>query len=483
MTLKHILYILISLIIFSGCNNTPHNINITCDVELTNSDGKIIANSDSSIIFGDKKARTTKEAYSGKHSIMLTKDNPYGLSRKFKNLKKDTYLKITVWKKSSDGEGVIVASAENTKGDRYYETSKKISVKGENGWGKLILYVNVPPDFDNEKFSIYLWKVNGDTVYFDDLKIEQSSERKYPDYAKKDIEPLHMFIDTSMMAKLYTIRDRAFKNGVYESLDDDWVDAMAFYNGEMMKIETRLKGDWLDHMRGKKWSFRIDVDKNKTFKRMEVFSVQNPITRDFLSEWTSHQLFRQEDQLTTRYTFVPLYINKKSRGIYACEEHFKKQLIEYNNRREGPILKMADDAYWRIQKIHKRDKQYFKLPSYKAAKITAFGCGKLLKDPLKKKEFIIGQNLLYSYLHGKKSASEIFNLDKIAKYFALLDITKTYHGTVWFNMRYYYNPVISKLEPIAYDGYIDGGVFDNFKRPIFGFLRYGDNIKEKNGLD
>lgn len=28
-------------------------------------------------------------------------------------------------------------------------------------------------------------------------------------------------------------------------------------------------------------------------------------------------------------------------GVYAYEEHFDKQLVESNNRREGPILKNA----------------------------------------------------------------------------------------------------------------------------------------------
>jgi len=482
MAFKIPIYTLFFLIIFSSC--TPSSdINISCDVEMINNKGKIIANNDSTFVFGNKEKRTTKEAYSGDHSIMLTKDNPYGCSHRFKNLRKDTYLKISVWRKSISGEGVIVADAKKKNGERYYVTSKSVSYRDRDGWGQIILHLNIPPDFDKQEFSIYLWKANGDTVYFDDFKIEQLSERRFPDFANKDIEPLNIFIDTIQMQKLYSVRERAFNNGVYESIDDDWVKGMAFYKGNMMKIETRLKGDWLDHMRGKKWSFRIKLKNNESFNRQRVFSIQNPITRDLLSEWTSHQLFAQEDQLTTRYTFLPVKINNKSRGIYACEEHFAKQLIEYNKRREGPILKLTDDTYWRLKKIYKKDKQYFNLPEYNAAQITSFGLDKLLKDPLMKKEFIIGQNLYYSYIHGNKPTSKIFNTDKIAKYFALLDLTKTYHGTVWFNMRFYYNPVISRLEPIGYDGYTDGGAWDNYKRPIFGFVRYGDNITKKNELD
>ncbi|MCK4637814.1 MAG: hypothetical protein KAT33_00180, partial [Bacteroidales bacterium] len=58
--------------------------------------------------------------------------------------------------------------------------------------------------------------------------------------------------------------------------------------------------------------------------------------------------------------------------------------------------------------------------------------------------------------------------DQLAKYFALVDILKYYHGIIWHNQRFYYNPVLCKLEPIAFDGYIGKGVFDFIKHPIYG---------------
>ena len=57
-----------------------------------------------------------------------------------------------------------------------------------------------------------------------------------------------------------------------------------------------------------------------------------------------HQIFKDEDILTTRYGFISVKLNGKSLGIYAYEEHFDKQLLEYNQRREAPILKFNEEG-------------------------------------------------------------------------------------------------------------------------------------------
>jgi hypothetical protein len=107
----------------------------------------------------------------------------------------------------------------------------------------------------------------------------------------------------------------------------------------------RLKGDWLDHLKGDKWSFRIEITED-SWKGIREFSVQSPITRDFLNEWFLHQIALDEGLLATRYGFINLYLNGDSKGVYAYEEHFKKQVIESAQHREGPILKFDEFEFW-----------------------------------------------------------------------------------------------------------------------------------------
>ncbi|MGY8927818.1 MAG: CotH kinase family protein, partial [Flavobacteriales bacterium] len=85
---------------------------------------------------------------------------------------------------------------------------------------------------------------------------------------------------------------------------------------------------------------------NNAYRGLKSFSIQNPNTRSFMSEWFAHKLFEKEDVLTTKYIFVPVIINGQKMGVYALEEHFDKQLLEARNRREAPIVKFDEEGVW-----------------------------------------------------------------------------------------------------------------------------------------
>ena len=75
---------------------------------------------------------------------------------------------------------------------------------------------------------------------------------------------------------------------------------------------------------------------------------------------------------------------------------------------------------------------------------------------------------MFDYMHGNKPLKEIFNLNILAKYYAIIDLTRGYHGIFWHNQRFYYNPDNKKLEPIGFDGYDDNGT-DGLPVPFIGF--------------
>jgi len=66
------------------------------------------------------------------------------------------------------------------------------------------------------------------------------------------------------------------------------------------------------------------------------------------------------------------------------------------------------------------------------------------------------------YKQGAITADEVFDLDKMAKYFAISEALGAYHGITWHNQRFYYNPVIGKLEPIGYDGFAEKTLRKNY---------------------
>lgn len=403
---------------------------------------------DNQVPKADKNKISTKYAFSGKKSILISKKRPFALASKFKSVTKDEYFVVSVWRKGPSKKTALVVAGD--KAHSLYAIAKGSHYPMSNGWEKLELKVQVPPNINT--ISVYVWVAEGDSSYFDDLRISRYKYKEYPKYAKD--EKLHLYFTEKKMQKFEKTRYNAFERGVLIN-DGKWIKGIISDESNVMPIKARLKGDWLDHLFGKKWSFRVKMRDDYTFNRLLVFSLQNPITRYYLNEYITHQLCDQEDILTTRYGFTPLYINGTSLGVYAWEEHFKKQLLEFNMRREGPIMKFDEAPFWHIQQYQVIKHKWLHLPYYHTSKAIAFGMSKIQAKESLKNQFHIAQSLMYQYKNNEANINEIFNLDALAKYWALVDVANGRHGKAWHNQRMYYNPILCKLEPINYDDYTD----------------------------
>ncbi|MCD4773430.1 MAG: right-handed parallel beta-helix repeat-containing protein [Bacteroidales bacterium] len=468
------LFLLLGLITFlflQSCMNgdkIEYSGELKCDFEKITEDGKKIKSSIPEIEFSHIKTRTNEVSRSGDYSMKLSRKRQFGLSYDVNHAKTDDYYQITVWRKSKGNHGILVAASDVA--SKYYRVSKTTVAVDENGWEQLKLEVSIPPHLNNTKFKFYCW--NPDTVpaYFDDLKIERFKDKNYPVFENE--EPLRIFIDTTEMVKLHNKRLEAFQKGILETQDNDWVNGIVFWGDTVMRSKIRLKGDWLDHLEGKKWSFRIKLKREFSWKGMREFSVQTPLSRGFILGWLAQKLFDYVDVLSPRYGFVPVILNNRSLGVYAFEEHFVKQLVESRNRREGPILKLSETEFWYKQKLDIEDNVNYQTPYFEASCVEPFKGNRTISNPVLYNQFLSGQNLYWGYKNHLLDASEIFDLDAIAKFYAIIDVAKFYHGMIWHNQRQYFNPVTCKLEPIAFDGYIHKGVYEFFDIPIYGFSKF-----------
>jgi hypothetical protein len=444
-----------------SCNNEPKFFNflqdsIVCSVEKKYNSRLLEADNGFYLFKGAKKI-SEAASFSGKNSLEIEPDK-FGFEINFKDFDYLDKYKVSVWKKG--GELSVVACGN--KESEFYLSKSEVSKK-EGDWELIEFDFHVPASNKIDYLSFYVWNIDNKSVFADDFKIIRTAE-KYPEYPNS----IELKLAPEAYRRLMLKREEAFKAGILESSDDDWVDAEFLYKDKLYKCELRLKGDWLDHLIGKKWSFRIKLKGNDLWNDMRVFSVHNPIARDFLSEWVAHCFFERIDLLTTKYGFVPVKLNGTSLGIYAFEEHFDKHLFESRERREGLILKLDESDFWKLQQHNLSEKEPLELPCFEASTIVPFRKEKVFADSALYSQFDRAQQLLFDYKFAKRKVSDVFDIDYLARFFAALNIMRTYHSLNWHNTRFYYNPITSKLEPIAYDCYTEYGMYNWLTKPIFG---------------
>ncbi len=279
-------------------------------------------------------------------------------------------------------------------------------------------------------------------------------------------EKIYIDINYDNYKKLEYKRAEAIDLGLLISSEQEYVPATITYKNKIYNSKLRLKGKWIDHIEGDKWSLRIKIKDGETLMGMKTFSLQDPKTRDYLNEFLYHQVLKKEGILSLRYNFVEVIINGDNKGIYALEEYFGKELIEYNKRREGVILRFNDDHLWNeikeegfiFEDFSDKDNEWFY-----SSTIGAFDEDEILPDKVKSAQFEEARMLLESFRQGNLKTSEVFDIDKLAKYFAISTLLEAHHTTAWANIRLYYNPVTSLLEPIGFDAEIGRAAYQGFE--------------------
>lgn len=408
--------------------------------------------------FSRGKLQSADFSRSGQFSCKLEKAEEalYGFAFELYNPDPGSTYKVSVWrKKNFFNRGMLIVSARGKEG--FYQRQTDAVPQAEGEWERLETSFVIPFNKAIDTVDIYVFSDGTQTVYFDDLKIEKVNQ-----WGEKDFQPsvLELEIEEKALKKLEQKRLEAFEKGILESTDKDWVKAkLSEPDQDAFPVEIRLKGDWLDHLIGKKWSFRVKTAPAYAWKNMKTFSLHTPSARYFLREWLLHQLWEKEDVLTTRYDFVELRLNGESLGIYAYEEHFDKQLLESRARREGPILKLSESGYWAgIQRQlesygYLRQNAEHSAMQKENAQTEVFKEKRLIENPALREQFETARDLMFQFKERTESVASIFEIERLARFYAIADVLNAYHGIKWHNQRFYFNPVLSKLEPIGFDGY------------------------------
>lgn len=268
---------------------------------------------------------------------------------------------------------------------------------------------------------------------------------------------LHLDIKFKHLEKLRAKRREAMDMGVLMSEEDDFVPATIRFDDRSIKTKIRLKGDLLDHLAGDKWSFRVEAKGDDELFGMRRFSIQAPFVRDFQGEPIFLAHLRREGVLTPRYQFVEVSINGNDIGVMAVEEHFSKELLESQRRRESVILRFDESDFWRNLVLNGT---FGPFSNPHVATFAAFGGGKIAESPVLAADLATATGLMRGFLAGELTAGEVFDVELMARFMAVSEVWRTHHPLAWHNLRFYFNPLTTRLEPVGFDGNVQSVIVE-----------------------
>ncbi len=269
-------------------------------------------------------------------------------------------------------------------------------------------------------------------------------------FHESELPTLTFDIKFKHVLKLRTKRREALAAGYLIQGSDDYVPADLKHGGRSVKVRLRLKGDYLDHLDTRKWSVRVHVRNGDSVMGMRRFSLHHPKARSYQAEFLFLDALRREDILAPRYKLVHAVVNGEDIGLMAFEEHFSKELLESQERREGVILKFEEDLVWlaRVAGFEQAANPYY---GHQNATVDAFRKSKIAESPQLTLAHRIATGLLRAFVQGRLEPSQVFDTKRLGRFLALCELFGARHALVWHNLRFYYDPIAGRLEPIGFD--------------------------------
>jgi len=280
------------------------------------------------------------------------------------------------------------------------------------------------------------------------------------------IPVIHLDVKFKHWQTLLAKRQQAINVGFLIAEEDDEVPAQLRVNDQTLRARIRLKGDLVDHFQNaRKLSLRVKLRGKDQFMGMRVFSLQHPTARQFDGGWLIYEHLRQEDLLAVRYFYVRLVINGEDHGIFALEEHFSKELLESQNRREGVILRFDEAALFNYLVNHGEESNpnFEKLhlwPAAEAHPVREFRSATVNRSPELASQRDSAIQLLTLFKQGKLPASQVFKVQETARFLAVNELWHNWHSLYWTNIRFYYDPIVGRIEPVGYDARVERSSID-----------------------
>lgn len=272
-------------------------------------------------------------------------------------------------------------------------------------------------------------------------------------FDRPDIPTLVLDINFRNLSMLGRKREEALRLGYLVQDDEDFVPASIRTGDRTIQVRLRLKGDMTDHLRTDKWSFRIHTRGDDHIFGLRRFSIQHPMTRGFQAEVLFFATLGRLGVLAPRYFFADVVVNGSRIGLMAVEEHFSKELLEHNGRADGVILRFDESLMWadRVARGRLAVNDTGPFDNYVNAPITTFRTSTILESEPLRQQYEVAAGLLRGFADGEIGAAEVFDVQALGRFLAAAELWGAWHAATWNNLRFYFDPLTMRLEPIGYD--------------------------------
>lgn len=266
-----------------------------------------------------------------------------------------------------------------------------------------------------------------------------------------------LIIEENNLNILKECRKEALKIKYLAKENQKYVDATLVVNGSKYDVKTKLKGTLKEHWKHpERWSFRVIIQNGLCKENgLKIFSLQAGFQREHTSELYYHNMLKAKDVLHLKYNYINFSINGKSQKSYVIEEFFDAPLLVRQQRNPGPILKFDFENYWKTtdwtNKTLTMELLVNTLDSiYKTAPVKFYKQRNSV-IPINDSINQVAQSLLNNFRNQKLSTREVFDIQKLADYFAINTLCGNQHSSYLTNLRFYYDSESQKIEPIGYD--------------------------------
>jgi len=253
--------------------------------------------------------------------------------------------------------------------------------------------------------------------------------------------------------------------------DEPFRKVLIDWKGKKIKGKIRLKGIGFDHRtHEKKWSFAIKLKKNKYILGMSEFSVQNPATRKYWSECLYMKTLKAKGIIAPYCDQVEIFINGERIGVMTLTERMTTEMLESQGRKESVIFKpFYSDIWARLEKkkvfIRDNPEDFINasaqwdfrvgvdnvIVNRLSSPLDFYGEKSIEKSELLKKHRKSAVELFNGVLKAELSPSDVFDVEKTGAALAVTFLWGDFHAFQIHNLRFYFNPISFKIEPMPTD--------------------------------